>query len=84
LVLDHQIIRFAQDCIPTYGTQVRAFEISELTTKSYHEEENCHSPILTASGSGWNHMGMHHIDPHLISDGRWVACVDGLSSEWAD
>jgi hypothetical protein len=70
LVSDDQIIRFAQDCIPTYGTQVRAFNISELTTESYHEEENCRSPILAASGSGWNHMGMHHIDSHLISEGH--------------
>jgi hypothetical protein len=84
LVSDHKITRFAQDCVPTYGTQVRAFEISELTTKSYHEEENRRSPVLAASGSGWNRMGMHNIDPHLISEGRWVACVDGLSGEWTD
>ena len=84
LVSEHQLIRFAQDCLPTYGTQVRAFEISELTTKRYREEENRHSPVLAASGEGWNCKGMHHIDPHMISEGQWIACVDGLSGEWEE
>ncbi len=84
VVSDNKLIRFAQDCSPTYGTQVRAFEISELTTKSYHENEHCQSPVLTAGRSGWNQLGMHTVDPHLISNGKWVACVDGLSISSAD
>jgi hypothetical protein len=79
LVMDDTIIRFAQDCIPKYGTQLRAFEISELTTKSYAEKENPNSPVLRASGNGWNGVGMHHIDAHLLNGGRWLACVDGSS-----
>lgn len=79
LVLNDKIIRFAQDCIPVYGTRVRAFEISELTTSSYVEKENVNSPVLTPSGSGWNALGMHHIDPHLMPGGQWIACVDGFS-----
>jgi hypothetical protein len=79
LVLDDRIIRFAQDCLPVYGTQVRAFEISELTTSSYVEKEGQDSPVLTASGNGWNGLGMHHIDPHPMSEGQWIACVDGFS-----
>jgi len=79
LVSGHRVNRFSQDCIPTYGTQVRAFEISELTIDSYHEEESRHSPVLTATGSGWNAVGMHHVDPHKMSEGRWIACVDGLA-----
>lgn len=78
LVLNDKIIRFTQDCIPTYGIQLRAFEISELTTGSYAEKENQQSPILCASGNGWNSLGMHHIDPHLLADCQWIACVDGL------
>lgn len=80
LVLADKIIRFAQDCVPHYGAQVRAFEISELTTKSYLETEHPNSPILTASGAGWNESGMHHVDPHLLPGGQWLACVDGINS----
>jgi hypothetical protein len=79
LALDDKIIRFAQDCVPEYGTQVRAFEISELTTSRYVESENHQSPVLKASGNGWNAWGMHHIDAHLMANGQWIACVDGIS-----
>ena len=78
LVLDDKVIRYAQNCFPIYGAQVRAFEISELTPTTYHERECDLSPIIGATGSGWNAIGMHHIDPHQLSDGSWIACVDGL------
>lgn len=74
-----RVIRYTQDCHPNYGTQVRAFEISTLTTSDYHEEERAESPVLTASGDGWNKSGMHHIDPHRLDTNCWIACVDGLS-----
>ena len=77
LALDDRIIRFAQDCSVAYGLQVRAFEVTCLTTTRYCEREVAEDPILTGSGTGWNASGMHHIDPHLMNDGRWVACVDG-------
>jgi len=77
VVLNDKVIRYAQDCYPVYGTQVRAFEITELTPTSYSEQESSENPVLTASGTGWNASGMHHIDPHLIDDGQWMACVDG-------
>jgi len=57
--------------------QVRASEITALTPTSYHERDVEENPILTGSGAGWNREGMHHIDPHLMEDGRWIACVDG-------
>jgi hypothetical protein len=81
LVFDNRIIRFAQDCMRRYGSQVRAFEISELTTTRYVEREHENSPVLTASGAGWNRLAMHHVDPHLMPDGKWIACVDGHSEE---
>ena len=81
LVFDDRIIRFAQDCIPRYGTQLRAFEVSELTTSTYKEKEAQSSPVLTAGKQGWNGLGMHHIDPHLMPDGQWIACVDGFSAQ---
>jgi hypothetical protein len=77
LMSDGRVIRYTQDCDPGYGQQVRAFEITELTTKRYREREVNESPVLKASGVGWNASGMHHIDPHLLDDGRWIACVDG-------
>jgi hypothetical protein len=72
-------IRFTQSCYPVYGTQVRAFEILELTTRRYEEREIGPNPIIGATGFGWNREGMHHIDAHPIA-GRWVACVDGFTS----
>ena len=77
-IFDERVIRFAQDCSPQYGNRVRAFEIDELTPTNYHEQAFDFPPIVEASGTGWNESGMHHIDPHLIEHGRWIACVDGF------
>jgi hypothetical protein len=79
LVLKDRIIRYAQDCYPVYGSQLRAFEITALGSKTYREREVVEEPILKANGSGWNASGMHHIDPYALADGRWLACVDGWS-----
>jgi hypothetical protein len=80
LVFDDRIIRYSQDCYPAYGTQVRAFEIVELTKTTYRERETDVNPILKGSGSGWNCEGMHHVDAHKLDDGSWIACVDGWLS----
>jgi hypothetical protein len=72
-----RLIRFAQDCCPRYGRQVRAFHISELTPNAYEEEEAHESPILTPTGTGWNANAMHQIDVHAAGDQQWIACVDG-------
>jgi len=79
LTLEGKLIRFAQDCVPLYGTRVRAFDIIELTTTDYGEVENLASPILHPGGTGWNALGMHHVDAHRQADGSWLACVDGFS-----
>jgi hypothetical protein len=73
-------LRFAQVGRPSYGTAVRAFRITELTPDSYREEELSPSPLLTASGTGWNANGMHHIDAHRLEDGTWIAAVDGRAA----
>lgn len=73
---DGTVTRFAQDCDPHYGTQVRAFEISELTPEAWREEER--GVVLGPSGAGWNGMRMHHLDPHPLPQGGWIACVDGF------
>jgi hypothetical protein len=78
LALENKLVRYAQDCYPTYGTQIHAFEITELSTTEYQEQEIGKNPVITASHQGWNESGMHQIDPHLTEDGSWIACVDGL------
>jgi len=77
LEFDNKLFRFAQDCVPRYGSCVRTFEILELTTTTYTEVEIGHGPVLKASGNGWNAAGMHHIDVQQHTDGKWLACVDG-------
>jgi hypothetical protein len=78
LVLGDRVIRYAQDCYPMYGTQVRAFEITDLTPTTYAEKECPESPVIKPQGSGWNETGMHHLDAHLTEDGSWIACVDAM------
>jgi hypothetical protein len=77
VALPDRVIRYAQDCYPVYGAQVRAFEVTELSPTVYGEHEVAASPVLGPSGSGWNRSRMHHVDPHETRDGHWVACVDG-------
>lgn len=77
LVFNGRIFRYTQDDQPTYGNQVRAFEITELTTTSYKEKEVSGNPIVKADGTGWNGIAMHHIDPHQINENQWIASVDG-------
>jgi hypothetical protein len=74
------VYRFTQDCDPTYGNQVRAFEITELTTDSYKETPVSHNPILKATGQGWNAEQMHHLDPHQVDRAEWIAGVDGYGN----
>jgi hypothetical protein len=79
LTLNNRLVRFAQDCVPHYGSRVRAFDVLELTTYSYAEVENAASPILGGTGAGWNSHGMHHLDAQQQKDGSWLACVDGFT-----
>lgn len=79
ITLNDKLIRFAQDCVPRYGSRVRAFDVLELTTTNYTEVENPASPVLQPTGSGWNARGMHHVDAQQQSDGSWLACVDGFN-----
>lgn len=76
--VDDHAIRYTQDCAPIYGTQVRAFVITTLTRTQYAEQPGASQPILAGSGTGWNQAGMHHLDPHRLADGQWLACVDGF------
>jgi hypothetical protein len=77
LVLGGRPLRFAQGCRPAYGTDVRAFVVSELTESTYEECPVQGPPVLTGGAGGWNSGGMHHLDAHELDDGGWIACVDG-------
>ena len=75
---DGRLFRYAQDDYPTYGNQLHAFEITDLSTTTYAEVGVAWNPILAADGLGWNASGIHHIDPHQLPDGSWLAVVDGF------
>ena len=80
LIDGNRILRFSQNCEPAYGTDVRAFDITELSPTTYREQEFDNNPILGPSGTSWNACGMHHIDPHKLANADWIACVDGWTS----
>jgi hypothetical protein len=77
IVHDGRIVRYTQDGEPNYGSALRAFQIEELTVAAFREHEFAGSPVLAASGRGWNASGMHHADVHELGDGSYIACVDG-------
>ncbi len=77
IVTNGSVVRYAQDCHPIYGRQVRAFEITMLTARDYRERPLSRKPVLRPTGVGWNAIGMHHVDAHALPGGKWIACVDG-------
>jgi hypothetical protein len=74
-----RLFRFAQECVPRYGSKVCAFEIVELGPERYREIAA--GPALAPTGTGWNGEGMHHLDAHRLADGSWLAVVDGYGPE---
>lgn len=82
IVWQDRPIRFAQDCYPVYGTRIQAFEISDLSTESYHECPLSKRSILGPGLTAWNLGGMHHIDPHPVGSSKWIAPVDGWEPVW--
>ncbi len=77
ITIDGQPVRFAQDCWPTYGKEVRAFVMDIGDMHDFAERPLQPASVVRASGKGWNRHGMHHVDPHLLETGTWIACVDG-------
>ena len=80
VLADGRLVRFAQNCRPAYGTDVRALEILTLTPDAYAERPLGAGPTL-GPGTGWNAGGMHHVDPVCLGPGRWLAAVDGWRME---
>ncbi len=67
----------AQDCKPTYGRKLNAFEILKLTKDQYVERSFGGNPVLAGGAYSWTRRGMHQIDAHQLNDSMWIACVDG-------
>lgn len=81
LVLKDGVIRYTQDCAGYYGSKIRAFFITRLTTEEFAEEP-IDGEILTGTDQrGWNSRGMHQVDAQRLPNGRWLTCVDGQASE---
>jgi len=76
-VFDGKLYRLGQDCYPTYGNQLHAFEITEISESTY-SERMVETPLVRASSKGWNAEAMHHVDAHQIGEGKWIAVVDAL------
>jgi hypothetical protein len=79
LVIGGKLYRLAQDCEPTYGRAVVAFEITAMTETDYRERA-VEKTLVSASATGWNSGAMHHIDAHRRANGQWIAVVDARGS----
>lgn len=74
-----KLYRYTQDCFPTYGIQVFAFEITEITETNFKEKAISDSPVVSGiRNNDWNSIGMHTVDPVMISNNTWIAAVDGF------
>lgn len=77
-----QLYRLAQDDQESYGRQVRGFAITELSKVNYRESLDTRSSIVAAGHANWNNLGMHHVDFQPITDTKFIAAVDGLTSHF--
>ena len=76
-VMDGSLYRLGQDCEPTYGNQVHAFIITDISTTTY-SEKMIDSPIVKATSNGWNAEAMHNVDAQQTGKRKWKAVVDAL------
>lgn len=73
-----ELYRFAQDTAEYYGKQIHCFRITELTRNTFRQEKLEREAFLTATGRGWNAIGMHNFDVIRVN-GKFICCADGLS-----
>ncbi len=76
-VIDGVLYRLGMDCYPTYGSQVRAFQITDIGPSTY-VEKMMETPLVKASSQGWNALAMHHVDALQTGAHQWMAAVDAL------
>ncbi|MFC2076527.1 hypothetical protein ACFLT7_05545 [candidate division KSB1 bacterium] len=77
LVIDGSLYRITQDCDPTYGNQVFAFQVTDISKTTY-SEKMIEKPIVKMTSKGWNAEAMHHVDLHRIGQDKCIAVVDAL------
>jgi hypothetical protein len=77
LVMDDTLYRLGMDCYPTYGSRVRAFQITNISPSTY-VEKMIETPLVKASSKGWNALAMHHVDALRTGADQWMAAVDAL------
>jgi hypothetical protein len=77
LISEGALYRMGQDCEPSYGNQLHAFKITDISPTSY-QEEKIEPPLIKASSAGWNARAMHHVDFHQTGENEWIAAVDAL------
>jgi hypothetical protein len=79
------IIRFTQNCKPGYGSDIRAFIITDLNPQTYQEKPFDHNPLLKGTGvvTDWNGIRMHQIDLHQTGVNKWIAVTDGVG-RWSE
>jgi len=75
LKINSKIIRFAQDCFPSYGRNIKAFEITKLNEKEYEERELSEKGF-SIKREEWNKNFMHHISSIKIGN-KIIAMIDG-------
>jgi hypothetical protein len=78
-VIDGVLYRSGQDCDPTYGLQVFAFRVTEISPTGY-KEEMIPTPLIGATSKGWNSDCMHHVDAHQLGPNKWLAAVDAYGT----
>lgn len=77
VVITGELTRFVQDNRGGYGKRVRAMRVSDISREMVDEAVHYVDPFLAEVAEGWNSYGMHHISPVQLSDGSWVAAIDG-------
>ena len=78
-LLDGKLYRLGMDCLPVYDYQVHAFQITGISTTAY-AEKMIETPVVKATGKGWNAAAMHTVDAHQIGKNHWIAAVDALGN----
>ena len=76
-VIGGALYRLGQDCVPTYGYQVRAFQITDISPTTY-AEKMVETPLVKATSQGWNARAMHHGDAQHTGENQGFAVVDAL------
>jgi len=76
---DGRIVRLAQDDSVFYGSAVYFIEVEEVSPTAYRERvvREMLPGKYERQGSDWVSERVHHADVHQLSDGEWVAMVDG-------